>query len=275
MLDRIKNELEEPEPEEMLFFRVVRTKEEVYDIVNSSFHRTRHWYELPHGLELKNSWNLLWTWSRPQIDFTDLLVFQKVNHFLGNKQLARKDLLKKNIEKVQRLGSRMRQFFDIIPETFLLPGENIPFIKKFRADGQKDQLNYWILNPVGLSRGRGISLVNKLEDVTFSEPIILQKYISNPLLIDGFKFDMRIYVLVTSINPLEAFIYKEGFARLSTESYSLSRDKMDNKFIHLTNFSIQRQALPADPRKNSLEEEVGGSKISLRMLALKLKGMGV
>lgn len=202
MLDRIKNEMDEPEPEEMLFFRVVRTKEEVYDIVNSSFHRTRHWYELPHGLELKNSWNLLWTWSRPQIDFTDLLVFQKVNHFLGNKQLARKDLLKKNIEKVQRLGSRMRQFFDIIPETFLLPGENIPFIKKFRADGQKDPLNYWILKPVGLSRGRGISLVNRLEDVTFSEPIILQKYLSNPLLIDGFKFDMRIYVLVTSINPL-------------------------------------------------------------------------
>jgi tubulin polyglutamylase TTLL5 len=97
MLNRLKNELEEPEPHEMLFYRVVRTKEEVYDIINSSFHRTVNWFELPHGLELKMSWNLLWTWSRPQIDFQDLFFFQKVNHFIGNKQIARKDLLKKNI----------------------------------------------------------------------------------------------------------------------------------------------------------------------------------
>ena len=48
-------------------------------------------------MELKNSWNLLWTWSKPQIDFQDLIYFQKVNHFIGNKQIARKDLLKKNI----------------------------------------------------------------------------------------------------------------------------------------------------------------------------------
>jgi hypothetical protein len=64
------------------------------------------------------------------------------------------------------------------------------------------------LKPVGLSRGRGIELVSKLEDVVFSEPVVLQKYINNPLLIDGYKFDMRIYVLVTGINPLEAFIYR-------------------------------------------------------------------
>lgn len=106
----------------MLFYRVVRTKEEVYDIINSSFYRTTNWYELPHGLELKMSWNLLWTWSKPQIDFQDLFYFQKVNHFIGNKQIARKDLLKKNIEKIQKLSNKMKNYFDIIPETFLLPG---------------------------------------------------------------------------------------------------------------------------------------------------------
>ena len=62
------------------------------------------------------------TWSRPQIEFDDLFLFQKVNHFPGNKQLARKDLLKKNIEMIQKLGNKIRNFFDIIPETFLLPG---------------------------------------------------------------------------------------------------------------------------------------------------------
>lgn len=102
----------------------------------------------------------------------------------------------------------MKQYFDIIPQTFLLPGENMQFIRKFRECGLKDALNYWILKPVGLSRGRGIQLINKLQDVIFSEPVVLQRYIMNPLLVDGFKFDMRIYVLVTSINPLEAFVYR-------------------------------------------------------------------
>lgn len=41
----------------------------------------------------------------------------------------------------------------------------------------------------------------------------------DPLLLDGHKFDMRIYALITHMKPLEAFVYKEGFARLSTERY--------------------------------------------------------
>ena len=82
---------------DILLYRVVRQKEDVYDIVNSTFHRTNKWYEVPHGMELKASWNLLWTWSRPQIDQKFLCYFQKVNHFFGNKEIARKDLLKKNI----------------------------------------------------------------------------------------------------------------------------------------------------------------------------------
>jgi tubulin polyglutamylase TTLL5 len=76
--------------------------------------------------------------------------------------------------------------------------------------------NLWIMKPIGLSRGRGISLINNLDQVIFNEPVVLQKYLKNPLLLDGYKFDMRIYVLLTSINPLELFLYREGFARLST-----------------------------------------------------------
>jgi tubulin polyglutamylase TTLL5 len=110
--------------------------------------------------------------------------------------------------------------------------------------------------------------VNRLEDVVFSEPVVLQRYVSNPFLVDGFKFDMRIYVLVTSINPLEAFIYHEGFARLSTERYSLDQNLMDNKYIHLTNFSINRENI-AD-RKLTLEQQLGGCKISLKMLKKRL-----
>ena len=53
----------------------------------------------------------------------------------------------------------------------------------------------------------------------------------------------------------------------------MNEDEIDNKFIHLTNFSIQRENLTEN--KKSAEEDVGGSKISLRMLAKKLESMGV
>ena len=51
---------------------------------------------------------------------------------------------------------------------------------------------------------------------------------------------MRIYVLVTSVNPLEIFLYKDGFGRFSTIPYSLDPTDKNNKYIHLTNVSIQK-----------------------------------
>lgn len=60
---------------------------------------------------------------------------------------------------------------------------------------------------------------------------------------------------------------------MSTERYSTSEDHIDNKFIHLTNFSIQRQHV--NPDGATLEQKLGGCKISLKMLAEKLKFMGI
>lgn len=60
-----------------MFFRVVKEKVEVYDIITLVLgsHMSHQWKELPHGVELTNSWNLLWTWSKIKTPLNNLLVW--------------------------------------------------------------------------------------------------------------------------------------------------------------------------------------------------------
>lgn len=70
---------------------------------------------------------------------------------------------------------------------------------------------------------------------------VAQKYITNPLLIDDLKFDLRLYVLVYGVNPLRIFLFKEGLVRLATECYvKPTEDNIDNLFMHLTNYAINK-----------------------------------
>ena len=68
----------------------------------------------------------------------------------------------------------------------------------------------------------------------------MQRYIHNPMLIDGRKFDLRLYVLVTSMEPLRVYLFEEGLVRLSTKKYSLRN--LRSRFTHLTNYSINKRS---------------------------------
>jgi len=262
-----------------LHYRVKSSRPEVANIVTDVFNNILHdWTELPQGLGLGTSWNILWSWAKPRINLKHLLVFQKVNHFHDSKQLTRKDLLKKNLQRLTDvLGSKVAHHFEIMPKTFLLPNEYTSFVREYTAIEamkndpdcvSKDVKNIWIMKPVGLSRGRGISLVQDISSLTYSQASVLQKYVDRPLCLGGYKFDLRLYVLVTSFRPLEAFIYNDGFARISTQMYKTDAESLANKFIHLTNSSIQKHNAAGPSMDNPLTQgdanESNGSKIGLR-----------
>ena len=248
------------------FFRVVLSRPEIYDIVCYTLYKDYSWSELPHGLSLGQCWNLYWSYGPPGIDFSKLFSFQKVNHLINNRIVHRKDLLHKHIMRVRKLNKKCNEIFNIMPLTFLLSKEYVNFVEEFHRIKDTDDYNIWIVKPVGKSRGKGIFLINNISDVPLNDTFLVQKYLTSPLLLDeGYKFDMRIYCLVTSVNPLEMFLYKDGFARVSNELYSMD---ISNLKVHLTNAAIQnRQA----KKSKNFEKIYGGSKISLDMLRYKLR----
>jgi tubulin polyglutamylase TTLL9 len=120
---------------------------------------------------------------------------------------------------------------------------------------------WWIMKPIAKSQGKGIFLFNKLQQIAQwkndfrwkpespqAEPYIVQRYIINPLLIGGKKFDMRIYCLVTSYTPLTAYLYRTGFARFTHHRYSTNVEDIQNNYVHLTNVAIQKTSENYDER---------------------------
>ena len=69
----------------------------------------------------------------------------------------------------------------------------------------------------------------------------MSRYIDDPYLINGLKFDLRIYVLVTCYDPLRVYVFKEGLARFATEEYNKNASK-ENRYMHLTNYSINKKS---------------------------------
>jgi len=97
-----------------------------------------------------------------------------------------------------------------------------------------------------MSQGKGIFITNDIDNISLEEPTVVQEYLNTPYLIDGLKFDMRIYVLVMSCDPLKIFMHKEGLVRFATQPYqplSINSDKeiMKNMFVHLTNYALNKE----------------------------------
>ncbi|NXA07266.1 TTLL4 polyglutamylase, partial [Sapayoa aenigma] len=215
-----------------------------------------------------NDWLGCWGHHMKSPSFRAIREHQKLNHFPGSFQIGRKDRLWRNLLKMQaRCGKKEFNFF---PQSFILP-QDIKLLRKAWEEGASRQK--WIVKPPASARGIGIQVIHKWSQLPKRRPLLVQRYLHKPYLIGGKKFDLRIYVYVTCYDPLRIYLFKDGLVRFASCKYSSSMESLSNKFVHLTNYSVNKKNM--EYKSNSDETACQGHKWALKALWSYLTQKGV
>lgn len=192
-----------------------------------------------------------------------------INHFPGMIEICRKDFLARNVARIQKVSIQ----YDFFPKTWILPFD----LKELEFHVKIKRKSTFICKPDNGCQGAGIFLFQKMDefnaqrttiktkfqDSFVKNDCVVQEYKDTPLLLDGHKFDLRIYVLVKSFDPLTIYIYNDGLVRLATIPYtSPNQSNISSQCMHLTNYAITKES------SNYIIDEEGeyGSKRSLKSL---------
>mmetsp|Transcript_1489 Transcript_1489/g.2258 ORF Transcript_1489/g.2258 Transcript_1489/m.2258 type:complete len:601 (-) Transcript_1489:820-2622(-) len=210
-------------------------------------------------------WDVCWSDQAPTLERTmGMKRYQRVNHFPAAAEITSKAGLARNLNRMRKLFETEYNFY---PYSWILPFEFSDFRKELGLSSKR----FYIVKPSGLSQGRGIYLVSneaQMKHFAIDEVFVAQEYIHKPLLIEGKKFDLRLYVLVTQCSPkLRIFVHREGLVRFATDNWEApSRDNAKNIFMHLTNYAVNKRNSAFEYNTSGLEGAATGSKRSLSWL---------
>ncbi|CAD2218049.1 tubulin-tyrosine ligase-like protein [Angomonas deanei] len=212
--------------------------------------------------------------------------FQRFNHFpLSHRNIGCKRGLGMNLRRLETFieaqtfsKAETMERFDFVPKTWFYPREKDLLIEEFKKASPKKM---YIWKPARGSCGRGICITHggverqpvwerlmaeietRKSDVT-GRPLkeyVVQEYLDNPLLLDGRKMDLRLYVCVTSYDPLVIYLHEEGLVRLAATSYGGEGGAQDilnkDRFKYLTNYSIGRKYKSTE--QQTVESAVGAT----------------
>ncbi|KAL7543071.1 hypothetical protein ACHAWF_007319 [Thalassiosira exigua] len=201
--------------------------------------------------------------------FLSIQPWQRINHFPGMTNICRKARLAQSLEIMRK---RFPREFSFYPATYILPQGIAAFRALFAPNGHSRST--YIVKPDGAAQGKGIFLTRRIEDVeNLSAVCVAQQYIRNPLLIDKKKFDLRIYVLVTSCSPLRMYLFRDGLVRICTEEYKRpNTSNMDDRCMHLTNYSVNKRSDKYERDEKGSAPSNLGSKRSISWLMTWLSG---
>lgn len=235
-------------------------------------------------------WHMAWAKHVPKTKFRlfkgaggsgDQTQTQVFNHFPDPWVVGRKDRLMRTLASYRRRFGASYSFF---PEGFTLPDQTDAFRRALQrdSDASVSPPSIWILKPPASACGRGIRVITSKDAAAIAKDkaYVVQRYIADPLLVNGVKFDLRLYVVVTSVDPLRIYLFRDGLARFCTRAYSLTT--LANRFSHLTNYAVNK-ANDRGPCGNSdahgdnvdPDTDTSGSKWSVTALLAHLERTGV
>lgn len=205
--------------------------------------------------------DILWFRSRYNNIFKTLNPNQYINHFHTEGCMVDKGKLYASLQCYMNAQTDDT----LAAEAFLQPSyrlnnetERAAFLAQLPAQDTVE--NLWILKPANLSKGIGVQIVwqfDQLKQVLVENKGVLrvknhglqeytiQKYIQNPLLLEGRKSEIRVYWLIACVDPLMVLMFNEGTVRLNTLPFKL--DDFDNQLIHVTNVHQQKKHPEYDP----------------------------
>ncbi|XP_037708738.1 tubulin polyglutamylase TTLL4 isoform X2 [Drosophila subpulchrella] len=220
-------------------------------------------------LKKTNDWMGVWGKHLKSPCFKAIRSYQKINHLPGSFRIGRKDSCWKNLQR--QMGKHSNKEFGFMPRTYIIPNDLGALRRHWPKYAQRN--TKWIIKPPASARGAGIRVINRWGQIPKRRPLIVQKYIERPLLINGSKFDLRLYVLVTSVNPLRVFMYHNGLARFASVKYSAKTDTLNDRCMHLTNYSINK--FSSNYSKNEDVNACHGHKWTIKSLWTYLANRGV
>ncbi|XP_018319582.1 tubulin polyglutamylase TTLL4-like [Agrilus planipennis] len=229
-------------------------------------------FTLIDSVELQDEDTWLGTWGNNMRSdrFQVLKNYQKFNHFPSTSHLGRKDRFWRNTKKLMfKFGEKE---FNFIPRTYILLQE-LELLKKDWYDDKGCEEKKWIIKPPCSARGIGVKVIDKWTNLRKKPHLVVQRYISKPYLINGNKFDLRLYVLVTSFDPLRFYLYRDGLTRFAVIKYKDDSHSLHERHMHLTNYSVNKKSRWYTANENS--NSCYGHKWTLRRLLDYLADEGV
>ena len=160
--------------------------------------------------------------------------FQKCCHFSSTYLMGTKSELH---NRMKELSSRLGKQVPFYPRSYYPPDDYEELLEAWNAR------KYWIIKAPALSRAREIRVVSSDDEKPPMLPYVVEEYITPPYLITGRKFDIRLYALITSINPMTIYYHREGLGLFAVHEYRHSDDmNLSDLQMHLTNYEINRNS---------------------------------
>lgn len=165
--------------------------------------------------------------------------WKAINRIPHSNVLCKKNLLSINIKRAKEFFPELYCFY---PNTFIIPSERKNFLEVLKNSERE-----YLIKPSSGSFGRGIRIINHDSLIfTLNEEAVAQEYVKSFLLNDT-KFDLRIFVLVSSVNPLKIYIFRDGVARFCS-----LKSKCNSKYSRITNVALNRNANGSNVKDTSV-----------------------